>query len=119
MTTGILYYGNDTPKNAVARMLIDNFDGKATDALLNTAVTQAGVSISDAAPGAAWGKIGAVLLDGGFETTGSWKECKAPRKEIKRPPRVPKRQCKRNKYGECGAYCLAVGATAALWVALF
>ena len=37
---GILYYGDNTPKNAVARMLIDD-----PDALLNTAVSQTGVSI--------------------------------------------------------------------------
>lgn len=117
VTTGILYYGNNTPKNAVARMLIDDFDGTATEALLNTAVTQAGVSISDSD---VWGNIGAVLLDSGFETVAPYNACKEPRKIIKRPPQVPNRSCKKNKDGFCGANCLVVAVTAAaLAAALF
>ena len=38
-TTGLPFWGDNTPDNAVARMLIDDFDGEATRSLLNSAVT--------------------------------------------------------------------------------
>jgi len=47
--------------NAVARMLIDDFDGQAMRALLNTAVTQIGLNMD--------GELGVVLVDRDFESS--------------------------------------------------
>jgi len=114
VTTGILYYGDNTPKNAVARMLIDDFDETASEALLNTAVTQAGVSIQDTAK--PWKKVGAVLLDSGFQTNSPYDECRKPAPpKIKNPtdPETPG-ECVKTANNSCRAVTLAaMGATAA------
>lgn len=80
VTTGILYYGDCTPENAIARILIDNFDGRATDALLNTAVTQVGVDIERSKT---FGHIGAVILDSGFQTIEPYARCRKPTPKVK------------------------------------
>jgi len=47
--------------NAVAHMLIDDFNNEAMDTLLNSAVTQIGLNME--------GNLGVVLLDRGFESS--------------------------------------------------
>ena len=42
----MLLKGDNTPENAVARLLIDNFDNVATSMLLNASVTQVGLSVN-------------------------------------------------------------------------
>lgn len=73
-------------------MLIDDFDDTATEALLNTAVTQVGVSVE---PSSTWTNIGAVILDSGFRTKGPYDKCKAP------PPVVDCRQSKWQLHPKC------------------
>lgn len=57
-------------------MLIDDFDNEATSALLNTAVTQVGVSATNTSK--SWGQVGTVILDASFETKEPYKSCKVP-----------------------------------------
>jgi len=49
VSSAFLFQGDDTPENAVARMLIDDFANTATDVLLNTAVNQVGVAMEPSA----------------------------------------------------------------------
>jgi hypothetical protein len=120
VTTGILFYGDNTDEITVARMLIDDFDQEATSALLNTAVTQVGVSATNTSK--SWGQVGTVILDASFETKEPYKSCKMPV-----IPTIPgggkATPCKdTNNDGVCGASNLALplGLTvAAIMVALY
>ena len=64
-------------------MLIDNFDGTGTKALLNSAVSQVGLSATKTTK--KWGQIGTMVLDAGFESVEPYASCKMP--EIKPVPK--------------------------------
>ena len=71
ITTGIVYYGDNTPMNTVAHMLIDD----TSFALLNTAVTQIGLDME--------GDLAVVLLDRNFESSQEYAGCTPPVAPIK------------------------------------
>lgn len=70
----ILYSGDDTVKNTVAMMFIDDKDRtkKATSALLDHHVTQIGVAFDQHS---SLSRVGTVLLDSRFVTKPSFTNC--------------------------------------------
>jgi len=65
--SAMLLSGDNTPENAVARLLIDNFDNVATGMLLNASVTQVGLSVNQ--------QSGTIILDSGFKTAEAHRIC--------------------------------------------
>ena len=71
----ILYSGDNTPRNAIARLLIDDLDAKKRSraALLSRAMTQAAVSIQ---PNEKHTHIGSIILDNGYSSDEPYDQCR-------------------------------------------